>query len=132
MYKIYLTIKKKRNLRRFSAVFLVMVVMELFCPVFCDEPSYAKQINQTKTQISSKVYDSDISREVSFSPREDCISDDGEEICNDECLCHSTVVPYLTVVNSKMSSRQKEITELQYGEPLINSLSPPFQPPKNS
>ncbi len=132
MLRIYKTIKKKRNLRRVSVVFLFLVFIELFCPVFCDEPAFAAKNISSKSVIISSFAEEKQTGQDSMSAH-DCQDPDHDgDICNDECLCHSTAISNFAAINLEHHIISTENIAYSYGEPLFNSLSPPFQPPKNS
>lgn len=132
MQKVYRIIKRKRNLRRLSAVWLFLVVIELFCPVLCDEPAFAAEINCPQSAITLSVTDKDeplnsVASSASFQS-----TDDHQSFCDDECLCHAAAIPSLNGINVRQLYSRSEAIRLSYGKPLFNSLPPPFQPPKNS
>jgi hypothetical protein len=131
---LYKVIKKKRNLRRLSAVWILLVAIELFCPAFCDEPAFAAEVNSPRSEVSFSVDDADKTSGQTFvSADEDqniCRQD--KSVCNDECLCHATAIPSLNFAVSKETFTSKERLPFTYGEPVFNSLPPPYQPPKNS
>ena len=133
MQKVFRFIKKKRNLRRLSVVWLFLLTMELFCPAFCDEPTFAAELNIPQSQISVSIEVKDKASETSLSACEHQNSGNHDEtVCNDECLCHATAIPSINGINLKHSVISVESIAFRYGKPIFNSLPPPFQPPKNS
>lgn len=133
MQKVLRIIRKKRNLRRLSALWLCLVMLELFCPVFCDEPSFAAQINSPKAEATSTVKDSSESSRTSISGCDHQNSGSHEQtVCNDECLCHAVAMTGFAAADLKDPSSESARIALRYGNPVFNSLPPPFQPPKNS
>lgn len=132
MQKVFPFIKKKRNLRRLSAIWLCLVLIELFCPVFCDEPTFAATNSpQTTVNYSISSDEENISC-ASISGSDHQNSSEEKTVCNDECLCHATAVPVLNVISLKESIAHEERIAFGYGEPVFNSLPPPYLPPKNS
>ncbi|HQU81811.1 MAG TPA: hypothetical protein PKY59_01715 [Pyrinomonadaceae bacterium] len=132
MQKVFRFIKKKRSLRRLSAVWLFLVIIELFCPVFCDEPTFAATSNPSQTTVNRSIEETEDNSETSITDYDHQNSDEKGNFCNDECLCHAMVVMSLNFVNIKDSLITGERMAFSYGEPLFNSLSPPYIPPKNS
>ena len=132
MLKIFRIIKRKRNLRRLSAVWLFLVVIELFCPVICDEPTFAAAFNTSQTTLISSIDETNKNSQTSLSDYNSQTSGEEGTLCNDECLCHAMAVLSQSIVNIKESTIHNETIAFSYGEPVFNSLPPPFQPPKNS
>jgi hypothetical protein len=139
MQKILRSIRKKGNLRRLSVLCLALIVLELFCPALCDEPAFAAELGAAKSsQATISIDDSgkspDRRSDVFMTGCDHQGSGDHEKsVCNDECLCHSTAIPSSVGITIKEESvLQGERIAFRYGEPLFNSLPPPFQPPKNS
>lgn len=133
MQKVFRFIKKKRNLRRLSVAWLFLLMIELFCPVFCDEPSFAAKLNSPKSQQTVLIKSQNKSNETSISTCEHQNSGNHDEtVCNDECLCHATAIPSINGIDLKQTVVCAESIAFYYGKPLFNSLPPPFQPPKKS
>lgn len=132
MQKVFRIIKRKRNLRRLSAVWLCLVFVELFCPVICEEPNSATLLNSRKTEIIASIEKMGDSGETSISTLEQSTDKSEQSNCNDECLCHANVITSLNFVDLKDSFDKDGQIAFSYGELVINSLPPPFQPPKNS
>lgn len=133
MQKVFRFIKRKRNLRRLSAVWLCLVFIELFCPIICDEPTFAAQDNIPKTEITASIEGKNENLPTFISACNHQESGNHEQpICNDECLCHANVITNLSFLNFRESPLKSLKIAFHYGKPLFNSLSPPFQPPKNS
>jgi len=132
MQKIFRVIKRRRNLRRLSVVWLSLVIIELFCPVFCDDNTFAAEINSQQTTVSYSIEKKEDSSQHSISADDHQNSDEEQANCNDECLCHAMVVLSLNIVTLKDSFIAGEHIDFSYGEPVFNSLPPPYLPPKNS
>lgn len=132
MLKVFRIIKRKRNLRRLSAVWLCLVILELFCPVICEEPNSATLINSQKSEIIASIEKAGDSDETSISTLEQSTDKSEQSNCDDECLCHANPITSLNFVDLKDSFIKDEPIAFSYGEPVFNSLPPPFQPPKNS
>lgn len=132
MQKLFRFIKKRRNLRRLSVVWLALVIIELFCPVICDEPTFAANLNTPQTSITRAIEETDDNSQAFMTGCNHQNSDEEGNFCNDECLCHAVVVMSLNFVNLKDSVTTGERMTFSYGEPLFNSLPPPYIPPKNS
>lgn len=125
-------IKRKKNLRRLGAVWLCLVILELFCPVICEEPNSATLINSTKNEkIASISNNSDLDK-TAISTLEQYANNSEQSKCVDECLCHANPINSFNFVDLKDSIINDEQIAFSYGEPVFNSLPPPFQPPKNS
>lgn len=132
MQKFFRLIKRKRNLRRMSVAWLFLLALELFCPVFCDEPAFAAEHKSPQAEINMLVEGEKDSPDVSVSAAAFESTDDGEAFCDDECLCHAVAIPSLNGINVKEFYSRSEAIRISYGKPLFNSLPPPYQPPKNS
>jgi hypothetical protein len=131
MQKVFRIIKRKRNLRRLSAVWLCLVILELFCPVICEQPNSATLINSANTGIIASLESKSDFDETSISTLEQSTDNSKQNNC-DECLCHANPIISFNFVNLKDSFDKDEQIAFSYGELVINSLPPPFQPPKNS
>lgn len=131
MLRVFRYIKKKRNLRRLSAVWLCLVIIELFCPIFCDEPTFAAT-SSPQTTINYSIAETENTSNAFLSGCDH--ENTGEEgtLCNDECLCHATATLSLNITGIKESFTHGERIAFSYGEPVFNSLPPPYLPPKNS
>jgi len=134
MQKVFRIIKRKRNLRRQSALWLCLVMLELFCPVFCDEPAFAAQINSTKIEAAASINNRQEKSSETFISGCDHQGSGNHEgtVCTDECLCHAVAITGLCPSSFKDSFNKGERIAFKYGEPVFNSLPPPFQPPKHS
>lgn len=132
MQKVFRIIKRKRNLRRLSAVWLCLVILELFCPVICEEPNSATLINSQKTEVIASIEKDSDANKTSISALEQSTDKSEQSNCEDECLCHANVITSLNFVDLRDSFDKDEQIVFSYGEPVFNSLPPPFQPPKNS
>ncbi len=131
MQKIFRIIKRKRNLRRLSAVWLCLVILELFCPVICEEPNSATLLNSANTEIIALIAKNSDSDKASILTLEQNTDNSKQSNC-DECLCHANPIISFNFVNLKDSFDKDEQIAFSYGEIILNSLPPPFQPPKNS
>lgn len=132
MQKVFRIIKRKRNLRRLSAVWLALVIIELFCPVICDEPTFAASLDTPQTSVNRSIEETKDNSQTFITGCDRQNSDEEGNYCNDECLCHAMVVMSLNIVNLKDSFITDERIDFGYGEPVFNSLPPPYLPPKNS
>jgi len=131
MQKIFRIIKRKRNLRRLSAVWLCLVILELFCPVICEEPNSATLLNSANTGIIASLENKSDSNRALISTLEQNTDNSKQSNC-DECLCHANPIISFNFVDLKDSFDKDEQIAFSYGEIILNSLPPPFQPPKNS
>jgi hypothetical protein len=132
MKRFFQIIKKKKHKRQFGALWLFLIVLELFCPVLCDEPAFtaAKKNSPTSSvQILSETNHTDGSKLTSVS---DYGEADEHPLCNDECLCHATAVPNASIASLKELSFSGERIVFSTPGFYTNSLSPPHQPPKIS
>ena len=130
MQHLYRIIKKKKYKRLLGVLWVFLIAIELFCPVFCDEPSFAAEQN-SQAAIVQKL---SASEDVAISESSDSISDEGaaqdQPVCNDECLCHATAVPGISVGSLKEVHFRGERIAFLTSETITTSLSPPHQPPK--
>lgn len=132
MQSIFRTVKKKINLRRLSAVWLILIVAELFCPTLCDASAFSGEAdsNQTSSNISRQVP----TEEGNYlSVCEHSNADHGQQmVCHDECLCHATALPNLGIMRHKETLIKSDPIAFNFSNPILNSLPPPDNPPKLS
>ncbi|MEW6361492.1 MAG: hypothetical protein AB1477_05150 [Acidobacteriota bacterium] len=119
-------------MRRLSAVWLSLVLIELFCPVFCDEPTFAATLNTPQTTVNRSIEETEDNSRTFLSGCDHQNSNEEGTVCNDECLCHAMAAMSLNIVTLKDSFTTGEQIDFSYGEPVFNSLPPPYHPPKNS
>lgn len=132
MQSVFRTIKKKRNLRRLSAMWLFLIVLEMFCPVFCEMPTFAAELDFSSTETVSLIDRKDDSTENSVTVCNHENNHHEQIVCHDECLCHATAIPNLGVIVRQESKVRNEPIAFNFGEPVFNSLPPPDHPPKLS
>ncbi len=133
MQRFYKIIKRKRNLRRFAALWLFLLVIELFCPAFGDAESIiAAEFNFSQPHFATLVEAKGKSSESSISACDGHDQNHEKVPCNDECLCHATAIPSVNIVTLKQTAFRDGERPFRYGDPLFNSLPLPFQPPKRS
>lgn len=132
MYGIFHFLRRRVAKRRFVAVWLCLVAVELFCPALCDDQTYAATTsNSSQTEISFSTNSKSDASETSLSACDDRARHAQSTICNDECLCHATAIPSI-VVGMKSASIQTYRITPYFGESIFNSLPPPYLPPKLS
>ena len=134
MKRFFQIIKKKKHKRRAGALWLFLIVLELFCPVLCDEPAaFAAQQNSPASIVQNF---SEPDEATAAGKESTSISDydqgDEQPLCNDECLCHAVAVPNASIASLKESSFSGERIIFSTPGFYTNSLSPPHQPPKIS
>lgn len=132
MKRFFKTIKKKRCKRRFSVLCLFIIVIELLCPVFSDEPTFAAEQSALTTVERSSVQNGKDSNKNSVSASESGAQDNEQTVCNDECFCHATAIPNLIVPPKEPAFFHSEQIAFHFGAPVYNSLPPPYHPPKLS
>ena len=132
MKRFFQIIKKKKHKRRFSALCLFLVMIELLCPVFCDEPTFAAAQSSPATLKRSFAESNKDSNEKSFSAAESRTQENQQTVCNDECFCHATAIPNLIILPKEPAIFHSEQIAFRCGEPVHNSLPPPYLPPKFS
>ena len=132
MKRFFQIIKKKKHKRRFSALCLFLVMIELLCPVFCDEPTFAAaQISPATLERSFAETNKD-SNEKSFSAAESRTQQNQQTGCKDECFCHATAIPNVFILPKEPAFFPSEQIAFQFSELVYNSLPPPYLPPKFS
>lgn len=131
MKRFFQIIKKKKHKRRLGVVWLFLIVIELFCPVLCDEPAFAAAQHASQISIAQNFSETDdTGNEIASAS--DYEEADEQSLCDDECLCHVTAVPSVAIASLKELNFRGE--RIIFSTPGIytNSLSPPHQPPKIS
>ena len=131
MYGVFHSLRKRTAKRRLVALWFCLIAIELFCPIFCDEPgAVAANLRSSETEISSEFRTSS-DPESSSIEQSPALSDDESAYCNDECLCHAAPIPCL-VVGPKTSAIRSEPMMIGYTHVFSSSLPPPYLPPKFS
>lgn len=135
MTRFFRIIKKKKNKRRLTALWLFLVVIELFCPVLGDEAVFAaSQYAPPAATTISKNFSpkgSNLDRiSVAFSLNQE--QHPPQTCCNDDCLCHGMAMLSLPVSIEKSSFFRSERTTSSVRNSFFNSPSPPYPPPKIS
>lgn len=124
---------KKSRLPYLAVFLLLLVILELFCPVFCDEPSFAAELNARNSVVGDSLENTDNSEQASISEcRHQNSGDHQQNVCNDECFCHAFAISAYSQINLKEFATSRNRIGFSYSNPVLNSLPPPFQPPKNS
>ncbi len=134
MKRFFQTIKKKKHKRQFCVLWLFLIVLELFCPVLCDEPAALAAQQNSPAQIVQNFSEPDDATAAGKESTSISDYDQGDEqpLCNDECLCHAVAVPNASIASLKESSFSGERIIFSTPGFYTNSLSPPHQPPKIS
>lgn len=133
MPSVFKTVKKKVNLRRLSALWLLLIVIELFCPALCEASDFtsndylplatASQSDKQQTEASSSY----------VAACEHQNQSHGQQlVCHDECLCHATAIPNLGIISRKDELIKRTAIPFNFSNPLLNFLPPPDNPPKLS
>lgn len=133
MHSIFRIIKRKRNLRRLSAVWLLLIAIELLCPLLGDEKAFAAETLPPQTEIAAKFKSQDKENKSAVSVSENK-SDIYQQafVCYDDCLCHATAIVHFSDLNIKSSFFRSERIISSVSQVISNSLPPPYIPPKNS
>ena len=132
MKRFFQIVKKKKNKRRLSVVFLFLVTIELFCPVFCDKPSFAAESISPQPKSTVSMQQEAEARETSASANDDQHRNGEQTVCNDECLCHATAMPSAGITTPKRFYFRHEPVGFYFTDPVLSSLPPPDLPPKLS
>lgn len=136
MKNVYRIIKKKKNMRRLSAVWLLLIAIELLIPAFGDQHVFAETDSakpKTNFTASATTFDKPVCNEDSISSANDQTRNyQMTTVCHDECLCHVTPIPNLIAPSVKHPSLSSERMPIIFANPIYNSLPPPFHPPKLS
>jgi hypothetical protein len=133
MKRFFQTIKKKKYKRQFCVLWVFLIAIELFCPVFCDEPAFAAQQSSSTSSVVRNVAENDGDvAETTISASAFEAQDDRQPDCNDECLCHATAIPGITISSLKETVLPGERIAFSTAAPAVGSHSPPYQPPKFS
>lgn len=132
MQRLFGVIKKKRNLRRLSAVWLFLVAIELFCPALCGTQTFAAEISFPQDEINVSVNEKNAAADTSPSAGNNQDQNHQQTVCNDECLCHATAIPNSIIPPKEPAFFRSERILFRFGEPVDNSLPPPYHPPKLS
>lgn len=140
MQNILRIIKRKRNLRRLSAVWILLIAIELLVPAFGDQHIFAAaDVPGPKTNFSSAAVEPvtepicDEDSVSSNSSADQNISfQTPSTVCHDECLCHAPAIPNLVppTINPPVITRER--IPVNYDNMVYGLLPLPFHPPKLS
>lgn len=131
MKSLLKTVKKRKNKRRLSAFWLFLVVIELFCPVMCDDQAFAADPPSLSAEVRfSNNIECDSSETVEQSENQN--QDQNQTFCSGDCLCHGTAIPGFPFSFEKAAFSRSEQVAFQTSDPIFKSLPPPFRPPKFS
>lgn len=131
MRRIFQIIKKKKNLRRISAVFLILVAIELFSHPHSGEQTFAAELSLPAAEITISNENKGDTTETLITISDNHSQDPDQIPCNDETLHHDVLTCSLSYPVKKAFFRSERIA-FNFGEPVHNSLPPPYLPPKNS
>lgn len=131
MKRFFQTIKKRKHKRQFSVLWVFLIAIELFCPVFCDEPAFAAEQKSPPSFVQTVSENDTVTNEESATISGYQAAQE-EEICTDECLCHATAIPGVSFPSQEKSFYRGEPIAFLITAPYTNSLSPPHLPPKTS
>ena len=131
MKRFFQIIKKKKHKRRLSVLWVFLIALELFCPVFCDEPAFAAEQKSPLSFVQTVSENDTMTNEESATISGYQATQD-EGICTDECLCHATAIPGISFPLPEKSFFRSEPIAFLIAAPYTNSLSPPHLPPKIS
>ncbi len=124
MQKVFRIIKGRRNLRRLSVVWLLLVVMKLFCPLDCDDLSDAVDLKVPKVEITSLIDSKEKPTLDYISDRDQQNTDHDQTGCNNDCLCHAAAIASVNIITFKVSVKVNErIVAFSYNNPAFNALS---------
>lgn len=85
MKHFFQIIKKKKNKRRLSVLWVFLIVIELLCPVFCDEPTFAATQSST-TALERNFTESENGLiDEAISASESRAQENQQTVCNDDC-----------------------------------------------
>ena len=132
MSGVFHFIRKRATRRRFVGLWLGLVALELFCPALC-ERTYASftTSNTAPIEISSSTKTQSDPEATSVSACNDLGEHHRSTVCNDECLCHASAIPVVAIDMTKASFKSDRLL-LPFVEGIVNSLPPPYLPPKFS
>lgn len=132
MREVLKFIRRKIVRKRVVVLWLALVAIELFCPALCEIGTRAAQL---PSGLAASVSISFVEeREESRTAISNCENDGDHEPagdCNDECLCHAVAIPSI-VGDVASSTIERTSIPLKNGFPILNSLPPPYIPPKVS
>lgn len=130
MQRIFQIIKKKKNLRRISVVFLALVVIELFSHAQSGKKTFAAELSSTVVGITISNESKDKRTETAVTIPDNHRQDPEQTPCNDETSHHDIIISNFSHPLKKAFFRSERIA-FNFGEPIYNSLPPPYLPPKN-
>jgi len=131
MKRFFQIIKKKKHKRQLSVLWVFLILVELFCPVFCDEPAFATRQSSPSSIVQTASQSDSVTNEKSVTILDYQATQD-EKNCDDECLCHATAILGISFSSPEKSFFSKDRIAFLTSTPYTNSLSPPHQPPKIS
>lgn len=134
MKRFFPIIKKKKNKRRLTALWLFLVGIELFCPALCGTPAFAAENPSTAIEISRTEQRNSPPCEMTSVSNCQNENQDGQKqvICNDECLCHAVAMHSQPFSVKKPANPRSEKIVFLFSNSVSTPLLSPYRPPKNS
>jgi hypothetical protein len=133
MKRFFAAIKKKKNKRRLTALWLFLVVIELFCPVLDDKPAFAAEQNLPIAVVKNVSDDTGDENQTSINASDNHNQNSDKSFCSDDCLCHGRgMTGFQFSMPQRPAFFRSELTVFFSSSPHFNSPSPPYPPPKIS
>lgn len=131
MSRAFQFFRKRTTKRRLIGLWLCLVAVELFCPIFCAERvAFGANSRAAETEISSQSLATS-NTEVTSIDQYAAQADDHGTSCGDDCLCHAAAIPCIAIDTEPTALRSEHMT-IGYANAFSNSLPPPYLPPKFS
>lgn len=132
MDKLIKIIKKKRFKRRFSALWIFLLMVEFVCPAFGHDATMVQE-----TANFHNAFEQSIENKADFSKDAPLMVDCSEQHeqqtgCYDECLCHAFAIPSVNTISISETATAVIRIPHRYSNTIFNSLPPPYLPPKHS
>jgi hypothetical protein len=132
MRHTFKTIKKKRNIRLLSvAWFLLILVIEFFSHSFSFGRTFIAESSSTKPETSVSNRGSGNSYKIKMRVPSGHGSDSDQTFCQDEVSHHDLLISRFLYPIKQEFFRNESFVFL-FSNPLLNSLPPPYIPPKFS
>lgn len=112
-------------------VFLILVAIELFSHPHSGEQTFAAEPSSTTAGIMISNESKGDTTETAVTISDNQNQDPDQPFCNDETSHHDVLISILSYPVKKAFFRSERIG-FNSGEPVYNSLPPPYLPPKNS
>ena len=131
MHRIFAVIKKKKNVGRIAALFLALVLLELFSHALLDEHAHSSGHNSPTSLVVVSIKSESNLNETFVTLPGDQGGNTEQPFLNDQTLHHDVLISSIFSPAKKATYRNERI--VSYFDGMMDTpLSPPYLPPQTS